>query len=92
MRCQSNSKNSVSTCYNRFVSTVTETSYRERGDPDFALKRRNFFVRLGLQVRDALKLHDEMGLWNRADYWGNVSEHCLVEVARVQVFVKKHQE
>ncbi len=51
-------------------------------------KKREYFIHLGLQVREALKLHKGAGLWERKEGkrdWGNVSEHCLVEVARVSV-------
>ena len=55
-------------------------------------KKREYFVRLGLQMREALKLHKKAGLWERKEGkrdWGNVSEHCLVETARVNVFADK---
>ncbi|OGG50020.1 hypothetical protein A2763_03690 [Candidatus Kaiserbacteria bacterium RIFCSPHIGHO2_01_FULL_54_36] len=48
-----------------------------------------FFSRLAVEIREALKLHKKAGLWERKDGkrdWGNVSEHCLVEVARTDVF------
>ena len=51
--------------------------------------KRKFFVRLGLEVRRAFALHKKSGLWDREKgnrAWGNVSEHCLVEVARAQIF------
>lgn len=51
---------------------------------------RNYFVRLGLQMRPALELHQRAGLWERTPEhkrdWGNVSEHCLAEAARAEVF------
>lgn len=51
---------------------------------------RQYFVRLGLELRAALKLHKVAGLWERNSEhkrdWGNVSEHCLAEAARAEVF------
>lgn len=50
----------------------------------------NYFTRLGLQMRPALRLHKLAGLWERTPEhkrdWGNVSEHCLAEAARAEVF------
>lgn len=54
-----------------------------------------YFAGLGMSTRDAFRQHIAEGLWrhiNGADGdrktirdWGNVSEHCLVEVARTEV-------
>lgn len=58
----------------------------------FIDKKRQYFVNLGLRMRGALKLHKKAGLWERKESirdWGNVSEHCLVEVARVDVLAEK---
>lgn len=58
----------------------------------FIDKKRKYFTNIGLQMREALKLHKKAGLWERNNGkrdWGNVSEHCLVEVARVDVFAEK---
>lgn len=55
-------------------------------------KKREYFFKLGLQVREALKLHRANGLWERVGGerdWGNVSEHCLVEAARARAFADK---
>lgn len=53
-------------------------------------QKREYFIGLGLEMRSALKLHKAVGLWDRAlegkRDWGNVSEHCLVEAARAEVF------
>ncbi len=49
------------------------------------IKKKEFFSRLGLSVRDALKFHKQEGLWENEgekQTWKNVSEHCLVETAR----------
>ncbi len=61
---------------------------------------RNYFVHTGLQFKNSLKMHKAAGLWDkeidesgvlkrtnegRLSDWANVSEHCLVEVARVGV-------
>lgn len=62
----------------------------------FEDKRKDYFYKLGLEVRPALKLHKKQGLWNRVEKeteagtimvrdWGNVTEHCLVEAARASV-------
>lgn len=69
---------------------------RERS---FDEKKRAYFTRLAMSVRQELRLHKEQGLWKRVRQhkdgrdvssrdWGNVSEHCLVEVARVLEFAK----
>jgi hypothetical protein len=55
-------------------------------------KKKAFFRHLGFSVREALKLHKEAGLWAKKEgkrNWGNVSEHCLVEVARADVLADK---
>lgn len=60
----------------------------------FEKQKRKYFSQLTVQVRDALKFHKAAGLWQRKEGkrdWGNVSEHCLVEVARVKVFAEKLQ-
>ena len=52
-------------------------------------KKTNYFAKVGLRALDAMHLHKDQGLWERVDGkrdWGNVSEHCLVEAARVEVF------
>lgn len=56
----------------------------------FERKKQKYFTRLGFSVREAFKLHKDAGLWDRVEGsskrdWGNVSEHCLVEVARAGV-------
>lgn len=51
-------------------------------------KVQDYFFKLGLEMRSALRLHQAAGLWERVDGkrdWGNVSEHCLVEAARSEV-------
>ncbi|SRR5258706_762644 len=66
------------------MSKVKESTH----SPIDANQKRAYFVRLGLQARRELSLHREVGLWKRVDGkrdWGNVSEHCLVEVARASV-------
>lgn len=64
-----------------------------RENPElFSDKKRLYFVSLGLRVWEAFLLHKKVGLWNRTDGkrdWGNVTEHCLVEVARVDIFTDK---
>lgn len=58
----------------------------------FDEKKRHFFSSLALEIRDALELHKQEGLWQRVGGkrdWGNVSEHCLVEAARVRALSEK---
>src|SRR5437588_8011011 len=64
----------------------------EQSQVPFESQKRDYFFSLGLKVRRALSLHKDVGLWNRVYTdgklvnkrdWGNVSEHCLVEVARI---------
>lgn len=60
------------------LATIDNTAVDER-------KKKEFFSRLGLSVRDALKFHKQESLWDREEEkqpWKNVSEHCLVETAR----------
>ncbi len=59
--------------------------------PDgFETKKRKFFIGRALQERRALDMHIQQKLWERDAAgnrdWGNVAEHCLVEVARVEAF------
>jgi hypothetical protein len=56
---------------------------------EFKAKKRKFFVNLGLRFLEPLRMHKEAGLWGEKggkDDWRNVSEHCLVEAARAEVF------
>lgn len=60
----------------------------EAKEASFGRKKQAYFTRLGLKMRQALELHKASGLWERKDGkrdWGNVSEHCLAEAARVGV-------
>lgn len=54
--------------------------------------KRTYFINLGRTVYNAFQAHQEQGLQDRntegAKDWGNVSEHCLVEVARVKALGK----
>lgn len=55
---------------------------------EFTDRRRAYFVKLALESKEALKLHKTSGLWGKKDgkkEWGNVTEHSLVEIARVDV-------
>jgi len=59
-------------------------------DRYFENKKTEFFVKTGLSVREAFKMHKEAGLWGEGEEdWRNVSEHCLVESARVSVLAEK---
>ncbi len=53
----------------------------------FEAAKRHYFVDLASRNATALKLHQQQGLWERTSDgkrdWGNVSEHCVVETARV---------
>lgn len=58
-------------------------------EEEFEHKKTKFFSGLALQLKESLRLHKEAGLWERKEGkrdWGNVSEHCLVEVARSKIF------
>ena len=60
----------------------------------FEKQKRKYFSQLAVQVKDALKFHKVVGLWERKEGkrdWGNVSEHCLVEAARADIFAEKLQ-
>jgi len=53
---------------------------------NFDRQKRAFFVKTGLSVRPVMRLHKYVGnLRKGTESWRNVSEHCLVEVARVDV-------
>ena len=60
--------------------------------PEFQNLKTKYFFNLALHERGALDFHKTEGLWQRDETgereWGNVSEHCLVEVARVQVIAQ----
>ncbi len=63
----------------------------ETGHEGFEHKKTQFFASLGFRVRDAITLHQQQGLLQKTDGtrdWGNVTEHCLVEVARVEVLAE----
>jgi plasmid stability protein len=69
------------------MSHESKSKYEPEVDPE---AKRRYFIKLGGETRDALRLHREHGLWDRAERgaprdWGNVSEHCLAEVARVSI-------
>lgn len=56
------------------------------------LAKRKYFANVGIRLREALRLHQASGLWERRSDgerdWGNVSEHCLVEAARAEVLAE----
>ncbi len=59
---------------------------RDYSDNSFEEKKQEFFIRLGLSVRDAFKMHKKADLWGEGEEdWRRVSRHCLVESARVNV-------
>ena len=61
-----------------------ERSYEE--------KRRNYFTRLSLRLKDAMQMHKTDRLWKRNEKgerdWRNVSRHCLVGSARMEVLTE----
>ena len=74
----------------------------EKGSSSFEEKKTNFFVKIGLKLKPEFLLHREAGLWEKdtkkeegtenednAENWRSVSEHCLMEVARVSVFAEQ---
>ncbi len=60
---------------------------------DFNKKKTHFFNTIALSVKEMIKLHKDFGMLEKDDEgkreWGNVTEHCLVEVARAQVLAEK---
>src|SRR5258708_9692686 len=56
--------------------------------------QRIYFVCLSLQGFSAFKMHKAIGLWEKKSgvgeqvSWRNVSEHCLVEMARVKALAR----
>lgn len=72
---------------------MTGEAYNSASVPgSFEYKKRAFFSNLAVQEIDALRMHKKRGLWERTPEgsrdWGNVAEHCLVEVARAQIFAE----
>ncbi len=68
------------------------SEHKPEKDP-FEEKKRIYFSKLAMRMRGMLRLHKSEGLWDRVIKdgkpkrdWGNVSEHCLVEAARAEVF------
>ncbi len=60
----------------------------ETGISNFDSAKREYFFNIGLEMREALTMHRNAGLWDRVKGqrdFGNVTEHCLVEAARVEV-------
>ena len=51
----------------------------------FAAQKQAFFDGLKKQVEPAMALHEANGLWNPEDDWSNVTDHCLLQAARVGV-------
>ncbi len=67
---------------------MLEASNIDTTDPVFKRNKITYFSRLGFTTRPALRMHQERGLWIRANDrrdWGNVTQHCLAEVARATV-------
>lgn len=64
----------------------------QKNEQEFEKKKKEYFSKLALGVKSALELHKMEGLWEQKNGkrdWGNVSEHCLVEVARAEIFAEK---
>lgn len=56
---------------------------------EFEQKKNKYFTLLGICIREVLELHKLNDLWGKKgtkEDWRNVSEHCLVETARVKKF------
>ena len=70
-----------------------ETNTEGRLEQSFEEEKRIYFSRLALRVASAMRMHKNPGLlWERKGGvrdWGNVSEHCLVELARANVLARK---
>jgi hypothetical protein len=63
----------------------------ETGISNFDSAKREYFFNIGLEMRNALKMHKAEGLWDRVNGkrdFGNVSEHCLIEAARVDILAE----
>lgn len=62
-------------------------------EDEFERKKKRYFSKLALSFRTELRIHRDVGLWERnqsgAREWGNVSEHCLVEGARIGVLADR---
>lgn len=68
--------------------------YEKAPAESFEKKKTDFFSEISLSVLSAMRVHKKEGnLWERdregRRSWGNVSEHCLVEVARFRVLAEK---
>lgn len=69
----------------------TETGVSDQA-PDFEAKKRQYFIALGLNIKEAIKLHKKFDLLNKTQNekgqwtkeWGNASEHQLVVAARTR--------
>ncbi len=76
-------------------------SERIRGDSEnentvsFEGKKQSFFTKTGFRLREALEMHRDASagnMWgkkNTTEDWRNVSEHCIVEATRAEVFAEK---
>ena len=57
---------------------------------NFDQKKEAYFNTLASRLQDMLKVHLAFGLWDRDESghqeWANVTEHCLMEAARSQIF------
>ncbi|MDO8505605.1 MAG: hypothetical protein Q7S48_03440 [bacterium] len=58
----------------------------------FEDKKQQYFTRFALRMRESLTMHKVERLWEKntegEKNWRNVSEHCLVEAARVDVLAE----
>jgi len=71
---------------------MTNPETRRDTEVGFEDKKRDFFSKIALRVRDVLKMHNKAGLWGEKgteEDWRNVTEHCLVMVARADVLAEK---
>lgn len=63
-------------------------------NPNFESRKSMYFANIGRRIRPAIALHIEHGHYDPEEFngnpikrgWGNVTEHCLVEAARAEVF------
>lgn len=52
-------------------------------------QKRKYWANVGLRVRDGFRMHRVSGQLEKGiDSWRNVTEHCLVQVARVETLAK----
>lgn len=68
--------------YNKFSMEKQPISHEGR-------QKRKYWAKVGLQVRDGFRMHRVSGQLEKGpDSWRNVTQHCLVQVARVGILAE----